>query len=68
MAEQKAFKVWGRHEMASKLILFCVPLALGMFGFHLAGNLRTADALYACVCMYILGYQTTPPNIWVEQD
>nr|WP_325237762.1 RyR domain-containing protein [uncultured Oscillibacter sp.] len=66
MAEQKAFKVWGRHEMASKLILFCVPLALGMFGFHLAGNLRTADALYACVCMYILGYQTTPPNIWVE--
>ena len=32
MAEQKAFKVWGRHEMASKLILFCVPLALGMFG------------------------------------
>ena len=52
MAEQKAFKVWGRHEMASKLILFCVPLALGMFGFHLAGNLRTADAPYACVCMY----------------
>jgi len=25
-----------------------------------------ADALYSCVCMYVLGYQTTPPNLWVE--
>ena len=58
MAEQKAFKVWGRHEMASKLILFCVPLALGMFGFHLAGNLRTADALIICCAFFFLGIST----------
>lgn len=55
-----------RYDAVSKLLLFCVPLALGMVGFRCAGDERTADALYSCVCMYVLGYQTTPPNLWVE--
>lgn len=55
-----------QYDAVSKLLLFCVPLALGMAGFQCAGGVRMADALYSCVCMYVLGYQTTPPNLWVE--
>ena len=47
-----------QYDAVSKLLLFCVPLALGMAGFQCAGGVRMADALYFCVCMYVLGSTT----------
>lgn len=64
--ERNRSKVWSRYNKISKLALLCVPMLLGVIGFAIDGSLGPSDALYTCVCMHMLGYQTTPPNLWVE--
>ena len=56
--KQEQFLYTRKIILYSKLLLFCVPLALGMAGFQCAGGVRMADALYFCVCMYVLGSTT----------
>lgn len=64
--ERHPFKLWNRYNLISKLALLCAPTLLGVIGFAVDGSLKPSDALYTCVCMHMLGYQSTPPNLWVE--
>lgn len=48
-----------------KLALLGCPLLLGVTGFLLAGS-SLPDALFSGICMYTMGYQDTPPNLWIE--
>lgn len=49
-----------------KLILSCLPLLSGLAGFAMASAMSFPDSLFACICMYTLNYQDTPPNLLVE--
>lgn len=64
--ERHKSKLWNRYHIISKLALLFAPTLLGMIGFAVDGSLSPSDALYTCVCMHMLGYQSSPPNLWVE--
>ncbi len=49
-----------------RLILLAAPLIVGIPGFLLDGNILFSDALFHCVSMYMLNYQDSPPNFYVE--
>ena len=51
-------KIW-------KPLLLLVPTVIGMIGFWQEGE-SLLQALFNCVCMYVLNYQDPPANIWIE--
>lgn len=50
----------------SKIILLCIPLVVGLAGLALMAGEPFTDALFHCICMYVLNYQETPANGFVE--
>lgn len=53
-------KNWGRA------LAFIFPLLVGMMGFFYVDGQSFPDSLFSCVLLYTLGYENTPPNLWVE--
>lgn len=53
-------------KQAGKLLLFLLPLILGMLGLWVLAGEPVQDALFTCVSMYVLNYGDTPPNLLVE--
>ena len=53
-------------KQTGKLLLFLLPLVLGMLGLWVLAGEPVQDALFSCVSMYVLNYGDTPPNLLVE--
>lgn len=51
---------------AGKVLLFLLPLLLGMAGLWLLDGQPFLDALFCCVSMYALNYGDSPANLLVE--
>ena len=49
-----------------KVLLFLLPLVLGMIGLWVLGEVPLLDALFSCINMYVLNYGDTPENVFVE--
>lgn len=52
--------------LESKAILLCIPLIIGITGLVFIAGEPFADSLFHCICMYVLNYQDTPVNGFVE--
>lgn len=48
-----------------KLLFLAIPMAIGMYGFALEGT-PFLQSIYACICLYGMGFNQTPPNIYLE--
>lgn len=46
--------------------LFFAPLLFGMAGFFLEAGEAFGDALFLSISLYMMNYQDTPPNFWIE--
>ena len=49
-----------------KVLLFLLPLVLGMIGLWVLGEVPLLDALFSCINMYVLNYGDPPENVFVE--
>ena len=49
-----------------KWLLFLTPLLLGAVGLIALEGKPILDSLFQCTCMYLMGYQDSPPNLLVE--
>ena len=52
--------------LESKVILLCIPLVIGLAGLTVIADEPFADSLFHCICMYVLNYQDSPANGFVE--
>lgn len=50
----------------AKGLLLGAPLILGFVGLAVVAQQPPVHALFLSACMYVMEYQETPPNIWVE--
>lgn len=53
-------------KQVGKLLLFLIPLILGMLGLWVLAGEPVQDALFSCISMYVLNYGDTPPNLLAE--
>ena len=53
-------------KKAGKWLLFFTPLLLGGVGLIGLEGEPVLDGVFRCVSMYVMNYQDSPPNLWVE--
>lgn len=49
-----------------RLLLLAIPLVLALIGFMLVEKEPFLQSLFLAICMYVLGYQDVPANLWLE--
>ena len=49
-----------------RLLFLAIPLVLALIGFILVEKEPFLQSLFMAICMYVLGYQDVPPNLWLE--
>lgn len=53
-------------KKGKRVLLLALPLILAMIGFVLVEKEPLLQSLFLSICMYLMGYQELPPNIWLE--
>lgn len=54
------------YAKIGKASLFFVPLAFGLMGFFVVARQSFTDSLFLSISLYMMNYQDTPPNFWIE--
>lgn len=55
-----------KAKRLGKICLFFMPLLFGMVGFFAVMGGSFSDSLFLSISMYMMNYQDTPPNFWIE--
>ena len=53
-------------EKLGRACLFLAPLFFGMAGFLLEAGEAFGDAFFLWISLYMMNFQDTPPNFWIE--
>lgn len=59
-------KIAKEYRRVLKIILFCLPFILGVYGYFVLADFRLADALFHAIGLYAMSDLDTPPNLFVE--